>query len=74
MNEFLASNEWQWRLLHTVVQGGPWRDHRQPRPHHGLVRAGPQHACAHGGASDGDPLADHGGARRGRRHAADSEG
>lgn len=22
MNEFLASNEWQWRLLHTVVQGG----------------------------------------------------
>lgn len=21
MNEFLASNEWQWRLLHTVVQG-----------------------------------------------------
>ena len=21
MNEFLASNEWQWRLLRTVVQG-----------------------------------------------------
>ena len=21
MNEFLASNEWQWRLLRTIVQG-----------------------------------------------------
>ncbi len=21
MNRFLTSNEWQWRLLHTVVQG-----------------------------------------------------
>lgn len=24
MGEFLTSNDWQWRLLHTIVQGGSW--------------------------------------------------
>ena len=47
---------------------------REPRPDHGLVRPGPQHARAGRGAGDGSALAGHGRARRGRRQAGDPEG
>ena len=74
MSEFLASNEWQWRLLRTIVQGVLGVVVANLDFDHGLVRAGPEHARARGGAGDGGAVAHHGRARRRRRQAGDPEG
>lgn len=74
MNEFLASNDWQWRLLRTIVQGVLGVVIANLDLILGLVRARPEHARARGGPGDGGALANHGRARRRRRQAGDPEG
>lgn len=74
MNEFLASNEWYWRLARTIVQGVLGVVIANHRPDHGLVRAGPEREGPGRGARDGGPFSHHGGTRRRRQGHRHPEG